>query len=234
MWNRLAIQGVQGMSNGEYRQWMSSMVSNTSVEQRRMVVCAIWAIWAARNKALHEGIHQSAPETTQFIHLYIGELEAVNRKLPGRWIEIERWRPLEPPINSEGKMIGSRTVMNKNIPNPFAAEALACLLAIEMGIDMNLKEVVVVEGDALTIVKKMHSMSDDRSVLRVYISDAKQRITNFGNCLFRNLSRSANGLAHSIAKEGLKRVETTYLMERLQESVGASMEEDRRGLDLLT
>ncbi|MBA0680076.1 hypothetical protein Goari_011801 [Gossypium aridum] len=104
-------------------------------------------------------------------------------------------------------MIGSRTVMNKNIPNPFAAEALACLQAIEMGIDMNLREMVVVEGDALTIVKKMHSMSDDRS---------------------------ANGLAHSIAKEGLKRVETTYLMERLQESVGASMEEDRRGLDLLT
>ncbi|MBA0611016.1 hypothetical protein Godav_011737 [Gossypium davidsonii] len=102
-------------------------------------------------------------------------------------------------------MIGSRTVMNKNLPNPFAAEALACLQAIEMGIDMNLRKVVVVEGDALTIVKKMH-----------------------------NLSRSANGLAHSIAKEGLKRGETTYLMERLQESVGASMEEDRRGLDLLT
>ncbi|MBA0709339.1 hypothetical protein Golax_024377 [Gossypium laxum] len=185
MWNRLAIQGVQGMSNGEYRQWMSSMVSNTSVEQRRMV----------RSKTSSSGL--------------------VCR-------------------NSEGKMIGSRTVMNKNIPNPFAAEALACLQAIEMGIDMNLREVVVVEGDALTIVKKMHSMSDNRSVLRVYISDAKQRITNFGNCLFRNLSRSANGLAHSIAKEGLKRVETTYLMERLQESVGASMEEDRRGLDLLT
>ncbi|KAG8486156.1 hypothetical protein CXB51_019595 [Gossypium anomalum] len=177
MWNRLAVQRVQGMSNGEYRKWMSSMVSSTSVEQRRLVVCAIWAIWAARNKALHEGIHQSAPETTPFIHLYIGELEAVNRKLPGRWIEMERWRPPEPPMlkinfgaafnersktsrsglvcrNSEGKMIGSRTVMNKNVPNPFAAEALACLQAIEMGIDMNQREMVVVEGDALTIVKK--------------------------------------------------------------------------------
>ncbi|PPD90436.1 hypothetical protein GOBAR_DD12622 [Gossypium barbadense] len=58
----------------------------------RIVARAIWALWTARNKALHEGVIQTAQEKTNMINYYIRELNVINEKLLVRRVESERWR----------------------------------------------------------------------------------------------------------------------------------------------
>ncbi|MBA0753908.1 hypothetical protein Gogos_021031, partial [Gossypium gossypioides] len=58
----------------------------------RIVACAIWALWTARNKALHEGVIQTAQEKINMINYYIRELNVIHEKLLVRRVESESWR----------------------------------------------------------------------------------------------------------------------------------------------
>lgn len=47
----------------------------------------------------------------------------------------------------------SKSVLHRGVASTFAAEALACLQAVQIGVDIGLL-VVIIEGDALSIIKK--------------------------------------------------------------------------------
>ncbi|MBA0582057.1 hypothetical protein Gorai_024209, partial [Gossypium raimondii] len=87
-------------------------------------------------------------------------------KLPSRGQEIERWRLLEVSnlkINfdvafnkqentscsrimirdSNGGVLGSKTVLNRNVPSAFATEALAWVQVVQMGLEIYLSTVEV-------------------------------------------------------------------------------------------
>lgn len=72
---KLGIQWSREVSELEYREWMTYLFSTISREQMRQVAYAIWAIWSARNKALHEGIKQSTQEIVNLINSSIRELK---------------------------------------------------------------------------------------------------------------------------------------------------------------
>lgn len=57
-------------------------------------------------------------------------------------------------------------------PTTFAAEALACVQAIQFGAESGFLRVKV-EENALTIIRKVKSREEDRSEIRAYIVDAK-------------------------------------------------------------
>ncbi|MBA0707358.1 hypothetical protein Golax_019408 [Gossypium laxum] len=106
-------------------------------------------------------------------------------KLPSRGQEIERWRLLEGSNlkinfdvafnkqentscsrivirNSNGGVLGSKTVLNRNVPSAFAAEALACAQVVQMGLEIYLSTVEV-EGDSLPVINKSQSNGVDKS-----------------------------------------------------------------------
>ncbi|MBA0551752.1 hypothetical protein Golob_022619 [Gossypium lobatum] len=62
--------------------------------------------------------------------------------------------------NLEGIVLGSRMIINSHIPSDFAAEALACFQAVQMGLDLGFLEAVI-EGDALIVVKKFYANNQD-------------------------------------------------------------------------
>ncbi|MBA0662403.1 hypothetical protein Goklo_006533, partial [Gossypium klotzschianum] len=151
----------------------------------------------------------------KFVQAYLSDLDRVNSKIPGQRIEEERWRPRDlfaVKINfkatfdketnksstcivcrdSEGVILGSKTVVNIRIPTPFAAE-------------------VVIEGDTLSVIEKVQSKEEDRSLISPYINDIKFLSKRFGRCYFKKTSRNDNGVVHGVANEGLKRNESTYL-----------------------
>lgn len=64
--------------------------------------------------------------------------------------------------DSNGGILGSKIVINKNIHMAFAAEAIACVQAVTLGRDLVLTTVEI-EGDALSVVKKGQSGGMDRS-----------------------------------------------------------------------
>nr|KJB61324.1 hypothetical protein B456_009G352100 [Gossypium raimondii] len=211
-------------------------------------------MWLRRNKILHEKKVQSVEDTIFFICKYLREWEEVNHRLPGQRVVEERWRPPKPDeikINfdgafdkqtfkfgigivcrdPEGKILNCRSKVNNRIPTTFAVEALACLQAVRMGLDLGYRRVVV-EGDALSIIKKLQRKENDKSVLTLYTINIKTFSNKFNKCKFRQIGRKGNETAHAVAKEALKLNGSTYIEGRLPKMVLAVATKDARDLEL--
>ncbi|KAK5793164.1 hypothetical protein PVK06_034302 [Gossypium arboreum] len=104
--------------------------------------------------------------------------------------------------NARSEVIFAKTIFHKNIPSAFAAEAMACLQAIRVGLLQGLRKVKV-KGDSRTVIRKLQEKVDDRSEIEVFIQDSKYLSFDFESCVFRFVSREANKVAHLFAKEGL-------------------------------
>ncbi|MFQ6642879.1 hypothetical protein Gotur_017418, partial [Gossypium turneri] len=113
------------------------------------------------------------------------------------------------------------------IPSAFAAEALPCVQAIRFRVKLGFLRSDI-EGDALSVIKKIQSEEDERSEIRAYILDAKRLKSYFISCRFRHAWRQMNKVAHLLAKEGLNMEEDTYLRNDLPRSVARAIEENRR------
>ncbi|MBA0811240.1 hypothetical protein Gohar_003162, partial [Gossypium harknessii] len=96
------------------------------------------------------------------------------------------------------------------VPSPFAAEAHACLQAIQLGIHLGL-ESVIIEGDSMTTIKKCSSENPDKSVIGAIIRDIHRQKEHFQRAVFQYTPKSANLLAHTLAYESLKKGEEFYL-----------------------
>ncbi|MBA0686936.1 hypothetical protein Goari_014503, partial [Gossypium aridum] len=143
------------------------------------------------------------------------------KKLPGKGSKIERWRILEwlnLKINfdvtfnkqekrscsgivirdSNGEILGSKTVLNNNIPSVFAAKALTCVQTVQMSLKMGLS-MVEVKGDALLVIRKSQSNGLDKPKKGACIRDIQQLKRGFQICWFKHTPRMANRVAHTLA-----------------------------------
>ncbi|MBA0761501.1 hypothetical protein Gotri_024140 [Gossypium trilobum] len=193
----------------------------------RLIACAMWAIWTVRNKFLHEGEQKTGSQLVDLVFSYLKELDGLNIHLPGNGLLMGRQTaPTGSTVkinfdtafnrqrkescsklvvrNEKAEVICSRTVMHENIPSIFAIEAMVCLQAIHLGLNLGLG-MVEIEGDAHTMIRKLQAKE-------VFINDSKQLCSSFGSCVFRFTYRESNKAGHILATEGLKRRETTYLM----------------------
>lgn len=127
--------------------------------------------------------------------------------------------------DGSGKVLCSQTKLHDKIPTLFAAEAMACFQAVKMGIQLGLS-LVEIEGYSMAVIRKLHSHNIDRSVLGAYISNIKMICSRFSNCLFLHIPIPANIVAHSLATEGLKRNEETYLVGDVPPFAKAALESD--------
>lgn len=124
--------------------------------------------------------------------------------------------------DNDGKILASKSLLANNVPSSFAAEALACLHAIQVGLDQGWADVII-EGDAMTVIKKCLSKSIDKSLLYAYITDIHRLKTGFQTIEFCFTPRKSNRLAHILATESLKRNEAIYLKGELSSFAEKSM-----------
>ncbi|MBA0583755.1 hypothetical protein Gorai_014599, partial [Gossypium raimondii] len=99
-----------------------------------------------------------------------------------------------------GRVIGSHLMLTAHVPSAFTAEALACLHAVRLAVDLNLQEVIF-EGDSLTVIQKACSPLHDISTIRAYIQVVKAM--TFRRCLFVYIPRKGNSFVHLLATTGL-------------------------------
>lgn len=71
---------------------------------------------------------------------------------------------------------------------------------------------VIVEGNGLSIIKKSQTMLTDRSQIGVLIQNIQQLKMSFERVLFHYIPRSANALAHILAKTTFKEGIENYLV----------------------
>ncbi|KAH1038730.1 hypothetical protein J1N35_040473 [Gossypium stocksii] len=208
-WKQLEFSWPQSIRQSEFMEWFTWILLNNTTEGGRIFICAIWAIWSARNSWMHEEQRRSGTETANFILRYMQELKDTKNKDLALNQEPELWRPPKQGFfkinfdaafdsirhkscsgiiirNFRGEIIASKTTVHTNIFSSFAAEANACLQAVREGRNMGLNHVII-EGDSLTVIKKAQSPERDRSEIGTFIFDIKAQAADFYECQFQQV-----------------------------------------------
>ncbi|MBA0853827.1 hypothetical protein Goshw_022487 [Gossypium schwendimanii] len=100
------------------------------------------------------------------------------------------------------------------------------MVAVSLRLDLRIEEVLL-EGDALSVIKKMNSCNEDGSVIGAYIYDAKLKAKGSKRYLFRHVPKDANKVVHIIAREDLRRGGITYLRGCVSDFARDAVENDR-------
>lgn len=122
--------------------------------------------------------------------------------------------------------IGMRLKINFDA-SAFAAEAVACLQALQLGLYLGLRKVEI-EGDSRTVIRKLQVEYEDRSEIAVFINDSKKLSLGFQTCVFLFTNRDVNKVAHLIASEGIRMRESTYLVNQVFSVTAEMVAEDQR------
>ncbi|XVF48507.1 hypothetical protein PTKIN_Ptkin03bG0196100 [Pterospermum kingtungense] len=92
-----------------------------------------------------------------------------------------------------------------NMDDPFMIEARAAVVALEFAKDCGFREIVL-EGDALSIRKKLQNDDHDLSPLGHIIDEGRLLKGLFSNCSFCHCMRKGNEVAHFLARYGRDRM----------------------------
>ncbi|KAG8489751.1 hypothetical protein CXB51_017986 [Gossypium anomalum] len=241
--------------NSDFTVWLKSTFETRSMALCRTTVWALWALWTSRNKFIHEGENQTGIQITSFVQIYLEELDDLKSAIPERRICVDRWTaPMGSRLkvnfdaafnnhnkescsglvirNSKAEVICCKTEINLNTPSVFSAEAVACLQALKLGLQLGLREIEV-EGDSRTIIQKLQEEKEDRFEISMYIKDAQYLSCHFNLCVFLFTNREADRVAYCLAQEGLKKRESIYLTNPVSPGAVEAMAEDRRRLEVV-
>ncbi|KAK8512169.1 hypothetical protein V6N12_031896 [Hibiscus sabdariffa] len=116
--------------------------------------------------------------------------------------------------------------INSNILDPCITEAKACEQDVELAADLNFHNVVV-EGDSLTVIKKLQAPVKDRSLICMLIQNIQRRFGDFFSLTFQHCQRNRNKVAHKIAQLGCSFSFSSIWIEEAPPVIEAANEEDR-------
>lgn len=105
--------------------------------------------------------------------------------------------------DSYGQILGSNVVINNNIHSPFATKALAYDQSLQWGKDLGVGDIIM-EGGSLSVIKKIQSANNGKSLIGAYIKDCKDIGKEFHTSSFNHIHRSTNGVAHALDIKGLR------------------------------
>ncbi|KAL4388728.1 hypothetical protein GQ457_09G011270 [Hibiscus cannabinus] len=88
------------------------------------------------------------------------------------------------------------------IAEPFIAKAKACEVVMSIAFEMGFHQIQV-EGDSLTVIKKLQSRIADKSILHSIISYINNKKCCFDAITFSYVGRRGNEVVHALARIGL-------------------------------
>ena len=88
--------------------------------------------------------------------------------------------------SSRGELLVSKSTLHNNVSTPFAAEAFACLEALNLGISMGMQWVNIM-GDSKTTIKKFQTTAN-KSVIGAIIKDIQNKDCASQRLLFNSFT----------------------------------------------
>lgn len=88
--------------------------------------------------------------------------------------------------------MGACTYPVCNVRDPTTAEAYACLHGVRFASELGFSKITV-EGDSLTVLKKLRNSEADRSIIGGLIDEIKERSRAFSSIEFRHIPREKKG-----------------------------------------
>ncbi|KAK8972693.1 hypothetical protein V6N11_012888 [Hibiscus sabdariffa] len=128
--------------------------------------------------------------------------------------------------NHEGSLMAVGAFINSNILDPCITEAKACEQDVELAANLNFHNVVV-EGDSLSVIKKLQAPVKDRSLICMLIQNIQRRFGDFFSLTFQHCQRNRNKVAHKIAQLGCSFSFSSIWIEEAPLVIEAATEEDR-------
>ncbi|MBA0670438.1 hypothetical protein Goklo_029648 [Gossypium klotzschianum] len=101
----------------------------------------------------------------------------------------------------EGQIMGACTYPLLDVADAFVAKAKACERALYFALDMGFRKVIL-EGDSLTVIKKLNSNTVDISVLSPIYQHIHFLAGFFKEVTYIFVPREANKAAHELAMDG--------------------------------
>ncbi|KAL0361209.1 UNVERIFIED_CONTAM: hypothetical protein Sradi_3805400 [Sesamum radiatum] len=197
--------------------------------ERAMTIC--WALWWNRNRALMERNAYSSGDLISFVLNYLLAYHHVNTdpaKLtistsPGCWF---------PPdnnvikLNFDGAMFATtseigigivardrtgacvwwKSFRRRWVPAPELAEAFAARETILLARQCGWRRIML-EGDCASFHLKLTSGQDDFAATGAITRDIKNLSTEFDSCIFSLVRRTANKVAHCLARKAHSNVQ---------------------------
>ncbi|MBA0575279.1 hypothetical protein Golob_024933, partial [Gossypium lobatum] len=136
VWDLLNIKWNGEEGRKIFQDWLFGLFYNSSEYTCRQIACTIWILWSERNKWVHDRVFASSLHIVSMISSYVAKLNEIVKKLPVVKVCLERWRPPDNIRDGRSKTIAEKVTVNGNIVSVFAAEALACLQALSLGVDL--------------------------------------------------------------------------------------------------
>ncbi|KAG8474149.1 hypothetical protein CXB51_033836 [Gossypium anomalum] len=103
--------------------------------------------------------------------------------------------------DEEGQILGACTYPIADVADAFVAEARACERALYFALDMGFRNLIV-EGDSLTVIKKLISNKMDRFILSPISQNIHFLERFFEKVSYQFVSKEINRAAHALAMEG--------------------------------
>ncbi|KAL4272436.1 hypothetical protein GQ457_13G019990 [Hibiscus cannabinus] len=191
----------------------------------RALLVTFWTTWYVRNKVVHDDSVSSPHITLAFVEAFLRETGAIK---PAVYLTAigDRvcWQaPMESIIkvnfdaafdaqsksstsgvlcrNDEVLIMAAYILHHEHVSDAFMAEALSCLQALILSRDLGFSKIVV-DGDSLTVIKKLCSVAADKSTISPVIYDIKMVAQGFVHVSFSFVRRQANIAAHTLTSEG--------------------------------
>ncbi|KAK9042468.1 hypothetical protein V6N11_017540 [Hibiscus sabdariffa] len=176
-----------------------------------------------KNNLIHEGTVCSVTKVSTFVLAYLRELDSLAAlAIPAKLSKDVKWIPpvgdffklnFDASFDSALKASVSRIIArdsyglilaacyshHSGVADAFIAEAFACEKAVSLAIDLGFRSEQI-EGDSLTIIKKLQSASVDKSVISPIINDIRVLMDSFEEITFSFVNRAGNAAAHELAR----------------------------------
>ncbi|KAA3483859.1 reverse transcriptase [Gossypium australe] len=127
--------------------------------------------------------------------------------------------------NDKGLVMGACVYQYTEVADAFVAEARACERAVLFAIDMGFRKIIL-EGDSLTVIKKLRSAKNDRSVIHSIIQNICTMATFIEEVSYSFSLRSGNQAAHTLAVEGYRWPLPCCWIEEVPDRVNSIVVED--------
>ncbi|XP_022715278.1 uncharacterized protein LOC111274694 [Durio zibethinus] len=118
--------------------------------------------------------------------------------------------------DAEGQVMEAHADILPWITDPFSAEATDATHALNFAEEMGFHDIIL-EVDALTILRNMLQMNQEFSPIRAFTEEARAKAATFKSCTILHVGHSGNEATHRLAKIALGTHAGKYWIEEYPE-----------------
>ncbi|KAH7544499.1 hypothetical protein JRO89_XS15G0175400 [Xanthoceras sorbifolium] len=239
-------------AEGSFLDFSLACFSILLVHEMELLLVLLWRFWFRRNRAVHSAPLLSVEDTVGWSERFLVDFQAAVAVPSVRCdLVVERWLAPSPgwvKINSDvavdvrgrrlgfgvvirdctGKVLVSYMSLLLGLFSSDIGEALPILLGLRLAIDMGLSTVCV-ESDAASVVKQLSSRVTSCSDIGLILDDILSLVVNFADLSFSSVRRSANKVAHGLAKFALSHQPVGVRLGSVPSSIAIVVLDDSRG-----